>query len=532
MNDTLKTIVGLLETGKPELQVAAAQVLGVLRPKDLATVKALGTGLRRSPVLGRFCLDALAKIQLPEAIRSIASVTGEHDPLAEHASHLLGELGEVAQPILAEIYPEALGEQRARILAVLVKAPGRDTVPVFVRALLTPETTEVASRLLLGAAATVAPAIGKALVGAVQKQLENPLPESCLAHLLTVMARLDRDGARPTLLRFTVGEVGAEVRSAAFRALQGVELTAAQIRSLLEILEAPEQKPVHDAVRDLLAGLPAVPEAMLPVAKRLLLARDPEQRLFALRMLRTTGGVELAKFAIKWLDHDDVRFRDAAADSLASNRQAIEPLLRLILSGKDAAEAAVAARILARQSAHFSQKLVRELGDRIVKALAANPRVADLLLDVLLAGADAKLVASLLERCIKLRRSRRYVDAMHVLARLASTPYGGDEAQYQLALTRLLHDATQPMADSVAPGNPTMGFFANLVRGDFPVFDRLRKENAITPDILLRLATHFAAGVGAERRFGTELLEHLATRTKGRAGDEARVVLRSATATG
>ena len=62
MNDTIKAIVELLQEGKPELQVAAAQVLGELKPKDAAVVEALGDGPDRSPVLGRFCLDALAKI--------------------------------------------------------------------------------------------------------------------------------------------------------------------------------------------------------------------------------------------------------------------------------------------------------------------------------------------------------------------------------------------------------------------------------------------------------------------------------------
>src|SRR5690606_7960173 len=41
MNDTIKSIVGILEEGKPELQVAAAQVLGELRPKETAAIAAL-----------------------------------------------------------------------------------------------------------------------------------------------------------------------------------------------------------------------------------------------------------------------------------------------------------------------------------------------------------------------------------------------------------------------------------------------------------------------------------------------------------
>ena len=70
--------------------------------------------------------------------------------------------------------------------------------------------------------------------------------------------------------------------------------------------------------------------------------------------------------------------------------------------------------------------------------------------------------------------------------------------------------------------------FAVLIRNGFPLFERLRRESAVKPEMLLRVATHFATAVGAERRFGTELLQHLAQRTKGRAGDEARLALRTA----
>ena len=41
MNEIFKTITNLLEAGKPELQVAAAQILGELRVKDPNVVRAL-----------------------------------------------------------------------------------------------------------------------------------------------------------------------------------------------------------------------------------------------------------------------------------------------------------------------------------------------------------------------------------------------------------------------------------------------------------------------------------------------------------
>jgi hypothetical protein len=71
MNETIKAILGTLEEGRPELQVAAAQILGELRPKDPAILAALGRAVHRSVVLGRFALDALAKIGTSAAIEEV-----------------------------------------------------------------------------------------------------------------------------------------------------------------------------------------------------------------------------------------------------------------------------------------------------------------------------------------------------------------------------------------------------------------------------------------------------------------------------
>jgi hypothetical protein len=527
MNDTQKAIVGLLEAGKPELQVAAAQILGELRLKESPVVRALAQGLRRSPVLARFCLDALSKIHTDEAVEIIARAAVELDPVGDHAAHLVAELGPGAQPVLAAAYPEAVLEQRLRILAILGRSLGKDAVPVFVHGLLTPETAEAAAKVLLAAKAQFTPALQKLLREAIGKHTVEALPEASLAQVVTVLAAVDAEGSRQLLVDLTAPTVSPLVRSAAFRSLRGTKLSAAQVRAMMDLLEDPTQRDVHAAVRDVLAELPEVPEGVLVVLKRLLAARQPEQRLFALRMLRTAGGAELAKFALKLLAHEDARFREAAAEALAHNKQAIEPLFRLLLTTKDIALAQAATAILVRLREHLTPKFLRTATDKALKSLAGNARVADLLLDVVLVAGSTKIAPYLTERCVRLRRVHRYADAMHVLARVVSTAPDDTEARYQLALAKLLHDAAQPSQDSVAPGNSTMGFLATLLRGGFPVAERLRKEGAISPDDLLRIATHFAAAVGPERRFATELLQHLAARTKGRASDEARVALRA-----
>ncbi|MBL9076683.1 MAG: HEAT repeat domain-containing protein [Planctomycetes bacterium] len=527
MNDTLKAIVQLLESGKPELQVAAAQVLGELQAKEPAAVRALAAAQRRSPVLGRFCLDALAKIGTADAIEAIAATLLEQEALAEHAAQLLKELGLAAHRVLAARYADAIGDQRARILEILGRTVGKDALDVFVRALLAPETAEAAGQALLGAADQFDAALRKQLRDSLAAPLDQPLPEVSLAWIATVLARVDAAGARPLMLKLSAKGNSPLVRSAAYRSLRGTKLSAAQVREFMDLLADPAEKDVHDAVRDVLADLPEVPAAMVPVLKRLLAARQPEQRLFALRMLRTATGAEMAKVALKLLDHDDERFRRAAADALAHNRQAIEPLVRVVQTARDPALAQAAADVLTRQAPAMPPKAVRVLLDRAVRLLPTNVRTADQLLGVVLASSAPKIGADVVDRAVRLRRARRHAEALHVLARLAGSAHAGDEGHYQLALTKLLQDTVRPSAEASSPGDPTMGFFATLVRAGFPLAERLRKESAVTPEALLRVATHFAEAVGVERRFGTELLQFLATRKKGRTGDEARVALRA-----
>ncbi len=530
MNDTLKLIVGLLEGGKPELQVAAAQVLGELRPKESAVLRALIGAQRRSSVLGRFCLEAMAKIGSPEALEAIAQSLVDSDAQSEHAAHLLAEAGAAAHNVLVARFAAAEGDGAIRILNVLSRQPSKDAVPVFVRSLLTPDLSAHAGRILTAANAAPAPNFGKLLREALQKHLDDALPEACLANVIGVLARLDAEGSKALLVKHAQAPHSALVRSAAFRALRGTALTAAQLRTMLDLLEDANEKDVHDAVREVLSSLPEVPEGALPVMKRLLAARQPEQRLFALRMLRTAGGADLAKFALKWLDHEDERFRAAAADALAHNKQASDLVLRLLVTTRHPALADAAAGVLLRQVEHLSPKFVQGLAEKAIKSLATNVRLADQLLDVVLASSGAKLVSVLVEAAARMRRAGRRGEALHLLARTASTYPADAEVRYQLALTKLLADAVvapDANAETSAPGNPTMGFFAALVRDGFPLFERLRKENSATPELLLRIATHFSSGVGPERRFGTELLQHLATRTRGRAGDEAKVALRA-----
>ena len=99
MNETLKTIVGILETGRTELQVAAAQILGELRSKDSSVVRALAVASSRSSVLGRYAIEALGQIGSPEALQVVVDLLSENQMLADQAVRLLGEAEALVIPL-------------------------------------------------------------------------------------------------------------------------------------------------------------------------------------------------------------------------------------------------------------------------------------------------------------------------------------------------------------------------------------------------------------------------------------------------
>jgi hypothetical protein len=321
-----------------------------------------------------------------------------------------------------------------------------------------------------------------------------------------------------------------EARISAIRALHGATLTDPQLRGFLDLLQDPVHKDLHEAVRELLVSVPTWSPALATVLKRLVTARSPDLRLFALRALRACPTAEVAKIALKLLAHQDDRMREAAVEALAANKTAIDLVLRALQTERNPGRHNLLATILVRLREHFQPRHLRALVERATRQIASGNAMGETLVDAALAIDGARTAPMLLERAIRMRRVKRFGEAALILARMRAAAQGGTETVYQLAIARLLLDNRRPMVSGEnhgGHGSATMGYFVQAARDGFPLFERVKKETMLGPEVLLRLARHFAAGVGAERKFGLELLQHLASRTRGKVGDEAKLALRT-----
>lgn len=537
MNDTLKAIVRVLEEGTPELQVAAAQILGELRPKAPAVTRALAEHVvPGEPLITRYALEALASIGTDDAVEVLVQCLHQGGAIAERVTHLLGRMGVEATKALSRLFDAGDREMRERILEILGHHSDREALTVMRKALLNgdPVISAKAAEVLAARVRELDDEQRESLRAGLQKALSGKavasLAPEAVAQGLTVLGSLDGRASRATAMRFTGVRHAPVVRQAALRALEGVPLTQNQAETLLGYLAEGDMTHVVRPVMHLLVDVDRWSSGAIARLKKLLGDERVEVRLFALRALRTCHTAEVAKLAMPHLLGKDPAFREAAAEVLGENPAAVEGLLKAFQSERNPDRARWIGAALRRHGGAVKRAQIRSLADKAGKLLAAGEPLGEVYLDVLLALDPEAGPAELVDKALRQRRAKRLADTLTILMRLARTEHMPPEGRYQLAVARLLADMqSQAGGGKDETGSATMGHFAMLVREGFPLLERLKKEGQLEPDALLRVGKHFAGQVGPERRFGTELLHHLAQR-HGRhpAGADAKLMLRTA----
>lgn len=530
MNETLKSILEILEDSKPELQIAAVQVLGELRPKDAAVASSLATLLHRGEdFLNRYVLVALSQIATPPALQELVTCLVEGPPSSDLAAHLLCDVGESAVGPLCESFAGADAAGRERILGILNRIASVEGLPVLEEALFIPALCHLAAEGMQ--ASTLEQLDGRrlrALKTRISKALDDAeIEDHVLAQVLRVLGSVAGGESRTTLLKFSKPDHGAEVRQAALESLVGVDLTPAQSESLLEYLTEDNLEQVVEPSMVLLADVSSWRESAQQVLRKLLSSRREHLRLFALKSMKGIKSAELVKPLVNHLLGPSEEMASAAAEALSENPAALEPMLRSFQLEKNPDRAKLMSIPLTKLGKKLSAAQIKSLGEKGCKQLIAQDAMGEVLLDLLMRAQPSKGPAFAVDKAQRMRRARKLPECLAILVFLAQGEYLDDEGSYQLALTRLLID-DQATRDPGQVGDATMGYFAKLVREDFPLLDRLKKESMVTPEGLLRVGSHFAEGVSNERRFGADMLHYVSEKhSRHRAGEEALSMLKT-----
>jgi HEAT repeat protein len=537
MNDTLKSLVRILESGKPALQIAAAQVLGEIRAGEPAVVRALAQKLEEGEAhLAPFALEALGQIGADDAVQAIVVCFLRGNALAERAASQLMHMGSAAAKELARLYDASGQDTRAQILDILGRLHHRESLQLLVRTaqsdagMLGQRASEILLAQAPGLERGAAGMLSKLLASALGPKALPGLAPEAVARLLLVQGAVDGRGARAVLLRFCGPKHPPIVRQAALRALARLELTDSQVDAIVALLDDGDMSHVVRPALEVLEHVDRFGAKSIARLKKSIESGQEEVAVGALRALRSCHTADSARIAIERLTGAAPAVQEAALRNLAGNPAAVEPLLKQLFAERNPERAALLSRPLHQLVPHWAPRHVKQLEERVMK-LAPNDPFGEIGFALLLEVAPQDAARLIAEKAVRLRRAKKVQDAVNLLLRLAQSGRIDAEIRYQLALGKLLlesgrnGEAQHPAQNR---GDATMGHFAGLLREGFPLFDRIRKESQVTPEDMLRLGTHFAAAVGAERRFGAEVLRFLAEKhRRARTGEDAARALRA-----
>jgi HEAT repeat protein len=541
MNQTLCRICALLKSQKPELQLAAALVLGEMDAKDPGVVKALSASLAAgSRPLRLLILDTLARIASEVAVPDLLALLESTDEeIREKATRALISIGPAATGPIGRQTLDASPAARRALIAVLSRVKTTDSI----QALLSlagsghPEAAREAAGALVSLAKAMTRQEQTRLRVRVEKILKAPpdkAPSGSLSAGLQVMAAVGRPGSAPGILRLTALRYSETVRRDALLAISGVlkggPIPPGILSGFLPIITDGPSPALRSAALEVL-GASKLPSSCLDSLLKLLDHSDPAVRRFAARRLGAEefGGLKACRRLVALLADADPSLRDAASESLGRLAEA-GPLLMEEMAGCDEVHHGWAiAHILKRHAARLRLRAVRGVFEKAVEALVSDERIWEPLLYVV-RHHDPKLMYDwLMEEAARFKKARKYSQAEACLRPLSSGDHFDSEARYALALAGVKAARLRGGLAARNAGNPA-DLFRQLVRDpSFPLLERLKKERGhLENEDLYYLGFTLVEGTPAEKEIGGELLKLVAARAgASKLGQSARRKLRS-----
>jgi hypothetical protein len=530
MSDVDK-IVALLGSEAVEKRIAAAIVLGEIRPKGAEVVTALADALDSDIApLQRPALEALARLGAKRVVAKILPLLGARDESIRRAAvEALVSVGEDVLPAIRARMTEATPEERRALDAVLAALGGRDAFHTLLDGLAASDAE---------AARAAALAVRERVKAADARQRRSYLAETekflaaqarrganpgAIAAGIKILGYLEDDRALPTLLGFTKAKDNAPgIRQEALIALRFLQVltTPRQGRGRA----APREKADAGAYRSIVAALVDaaedanralaqtalhtlggldVPGDALARLEKLVVHPDVERARFVMEMLGRAKGAEAARLLVKVLaTTGDKRRAEIAAASLGAARpgadgapaeirdDAVGPLAQWILEIGDADRAWLLRTVLRPSAKKVPQAVRQQMLATATKRLAAGDRNWEALIAVVRDADPAEAATALRELATKLRKSNPD-KALTVLRLLCRSEGAGDDDRYALAsaeLARGAHD-TRPAARAA---DESLRLLDALIRRGVDVGASLRKDRSLSLDDLYYVGFHFA----------------------------------------
>jgi HEAT repeat protein len=507
----LDRICKFLEVGTPELQAAAALVLGALQPREPGVRKALVKAMRRSEETVRLrCVEALARIDPAEALPHVVPLLSGPEPVRARLAEVLSSLGPAAAKALRGHLAKADPEGRAAILEVLGQIREVDASDALLTGLADsdPEVVRRAAQAYARRAEGLSPEERGRALRKVLEFMKSPKAKGALASCLEVVSAFKDAAAARAVLPYVERKQSPEVRAQALAALAGMPLEGGVARAVaakaLPLLEGGE---AVGAVLEILGSIPMGREHADRLL-RLLRSPQPQVRVFAVRALGGAGTAPAAEAVAAALLGPDPGIAEAAAASFRSNPAYVPYLVKALERQEDRANAWKIANVLRSYGSALDKATVKTLLSRCLAQMDDKEGAAQVTFEVVRAAAPAALREAVLRKGREILARGDAAGAERRLKLLAGDDIATSESDLALAAAQLRLQRKDLAAAGRDQGRAVMLFLKLSRREGFDLLKALQKESRLLPpDDLLYLGFALAERQGSDRDAGAGILK-------------------------
>ena len=522
MNATLKSIQQLIYSPDDSLRLAAIRVLGAINSREPAVHKALADLMIETddPDIFEAALTAIEASPHEQILKQLVRVLDKADDHQDRVIDAIAKIGAKAVPSLKQQFDKVPPETQRRMVRILPRIRTHLAHSFLIDCLSHPDL-----QLMREAVRALREEIGhynasekSDLFGQLNAALkdkrvrQNDIAVSAIIIALGILADIK---AKDSLLSFIVPGSSPQVRRYALISLASLPLGSGKHKDIAAALyplldDADYEGLVRHAIA-VLELLPPLKEDQETLCG-LLHNRHTGVRVFAMGKLSNLDSAANAQLIMEFLGASDQDLKEAALEALASMPSTVNIILKAIDETPGALRVQDMVRILAQHRNRITPERARNRIRKMLEMQGKDNKRFELNWEALKQLKPEVLRSEILKLADKAFASSEYATAALHLSLLDRGGLLTPDLRYRLMLARL-KTSSKGRSRSSRAADPALEHAARLLAENPREFKaHLLAEKILTDEEYLYLGFHFSERLNEERRFGADLLRHVAHR--------------------
>lgn len=514
-----KNICTMLKSGDPDLQCAAAKVLGELKPKDAGVIRALGGVLADSRESVRlYALCALKNIRSKSALKYVIPRLSSEGPERRAAVAAITAVGSSALSELKKELPGLSPFGRRAAADIIISIGSEASFSALLDALALGDFD--LCRHICDLFRDQVPAFSKSrkdlVFGRISRFLNSRTVKGNEVATMAGLRLLGYVGhvkSLDMLIPYLNEKHTPSVRRHALLAVSALLPVRKPkpdfVHALLNLLSDRAHPDLMETSMRILNGL-NIPASLSDEMIKLLYNRHSAVRKLAVRALESFGTIKATRALLECLGRADWELTSDTMSALRKIKHTPDVILSEVEKTDDKERARRLANVMRGGKFDVSPNMLNSLSGKLLDAISQGDDKLDIYFALLSSLSEEHLAGTLLRRADELKRQKKFVEAERTLRMLTQLGPPPAEVKYQLGVVRLkLSDKKPSPVDRAA--DPALALLASLIRiPKFELASKLEDEKRILePADYYYVGHHFAGSEGEEKAFGTHILNFL-----------------------